>query len=160
MKTVLSKLPIQLPLQTRVEAIEAHEQLNNDKIMEAMVRGIMAIVEIARKSDPGKSVVSLIGNAIVGRFNLAWLLIKKYKAQEATDQLPPNLSAFLPDPRYPHDVCLFKLTLYNVRNLIRLFEKTLSACAEIGIMDYEQPPKKKKNKTSGEEVVMEVKPKK
>lgn len=158
MATLVSKLPFPLPIQTRVQAIHAHEKLKDEKCMETVVRGIVNIVENARKSDPGKTVVALIGNAIIGRFNLAWMMIKKYKSQEAADPLPSSFSAFIPDPRKPEDVCLFKLTLYSVRNLIRLFENALSACTDADITEKVQVQKKKK--VNGVDVIVEQKPKK
>lgn len=157
--SLISKLPFSLPLQSRVEAIFAHEQLMNDKVMETVVRGIVDIVEIVKKADPNKLVSTLVSNAIVGRFNLAWMLIKKYKSQPRTDPIPSSHSAFLPDPSQPEDICLFKLTLYSVRNLIRLFEKSLAACAEAGFSDTIQTQKKKKN-DKGEEITIEQKIKK
>lgn len=151
---IIAKAPFRLPLRTREEAIHADALLADDGNMKKTINVIADIVGIVKKSDPGKYPSSLVANAIIGRFDLVFLLIKVYsRSQQEESTGPPSASdCFLTDPSKPQDTCLFKLTLNHIRAVVRLFMLTMEECERRGHVDPE--PTVRSTKKSGKDVYL------
>lgn len=116
----LSKAPIRLPLRTKRDVMEADKMLQNPKIMEKMAKTIAKLVAYIRRINPSKKIASLISNAIVGRFDLVYFVVKRltvYRDQEgkeASDFL--NVRKCLP--------------IYICAGISRLFENSMIEAGE------------------------------
>lgn len=157
--TVLRKSPFPLPLRTREQAVKANGALADDNTFRKAVQTVADIVAIVKQTDPGKFVFSLTANALVGRFDLAFMIIKVYGRLHNEENAPSGVASFLTDPSKPEEVCLFKLTLNHVRELVRLYAACLEECASRGYVDQDPPPRTIK-KDGKDVAVASTKPKK
>lgn len=151
---LLAKCPFRLPLRSREEAVKANAILSDDAQMKSAVNAVAGIIEIVKKVEPGRNVSTLIGNAIVGRFDLTFLMIKVYGRQRKGESPPPaGTDCFISDPSRPDEICLFKLTLNHVREVVRLYCLSLEECQRRGHFDAD-PPAKLTRKDDKDVVVM------
>ena len=127
------KLPINLPIRTKRDALDAHNALMDQSAMMKVVQWLVQLCQEEYKLDTSINCNKFISNALIGRFDGSFLFISEFIPVPGGDLAITDLKKFVLE-NVTH-----KLPLNNVHMIREVHERALSACEQLGIFTPAPP---------------------
>lgn len=120
-----SKLPVQLPVRTKQEALEAHRILSQKQNFKQVVTWLVELCQTEYERDKTVNCNATIANALIGRFDGAYLFVCEFSGAGRKIKID-DIDQFVCNQTH-------KLPLTKVPKIREAHETALRACCELGI---------------------------